>query len=125
MKKAKNVLGTELSDCSKDPMTGFYRTGCCETGPEDRGVHVVCTKVTTEFLQFSKAMGNDLISPRPEFGFSGLKPGDQWCLCAERWNEALRHNVAPPVMLNATHEKALEIIAFDDLMNHALTEHLN
>lgn len=125
MKKAKNVLGTELSDCSTNPMTGFYRTGCCETGPEDRGLHVVCIRATTEFLQFSKAMGNDLITPRPEFGFKGLKPGDQWCLCASRWQEALLHKVAPPVILSATDEKALEIIAFDDLVAHALAEALN
>ena len=125
MEKAKNVLGTELQPCSTEPMTGFYRTGCCETGLEDRGVHVACARMTTEFLQFSKAMGNDLISPRPEYGFVGLKPGDQWCLCADRWNEALKHNVAPPVVLSATHEKALEIISFDDVMSYALAEATN
>ena len=124
-KKVKNVLGTELNPCSVEPMTGFYRTGCCETGPEDLGVHVVCAKMTTAFLQFSKAMGNDLVTPRPEYGFAGLKPGDSWCLCAGRWQEALKHNVAPPVILSATHEKALEIVAFDDLMAHALAELTN
>ena len=122
MEKAKNVLGTALKDCSTDPMTGFYRTGCCETGPEDRGLHVVCAQMTTEFLQFSKAMGNDLTTPLPEYGFKGLKPGDRWCLCAARWQEALEHNVAPPIILSASHEKALEIVGFDDLMAHALAE---
>lgn len=122
MEKAKNVLGTALKDCSTDPMTGFYRTGCCDTGPEDRGLHVVCAQMTTEFLQFSKAMGNDLTTPLPEYGFQGLKPGDRWCLCAARWQEALEHKVAPPIILSASHEKALEIVGFDDLMAHALAE---
>ena len=125
MDKAKNVLGTELNLCSAEPMTGFYRSGCCETGPEDLGLHVVCAKMTTEFLQFSKAMGNDLITPRPEYGFVGLKSGDTWCLCAARWQEALKHKVAPPVILSATHERALDIVAFDDLMAHALAEATN
>ncbi len=122
MEKAKNVLGTALKDCSTDPMTGFYRTGCCDTGPADRGLHVVCAQMTTEFLQFSKVMGNDLTTPMPEYGFNGLEPGDRWCLCAARWQEALEHNVAPPIILSATHEKALEVVGFDDLMAHALAE---
>ena len=123
--KAKNVLGTELKDCSLDPVTGFYRTGCCDTGMGDIGLHVVCARMTAEFLAFSKTKGNDLSTPQPEFGFVGLKPGDQWCLCASRWQEALQHDVAPPVILSATHEKALELIAFDDLVAHALAEAVN
>ncbi|CAN5896471.1 DUF2237 domain-containing protein [soil metagenome] len=119
---AKNVLGTNLEPCSTDPVTGFYRTGTCETGPEDRGVHVVCARVTLEFLQFSRALGNDLITPRPEFGFPGLKPGDRWCLCADRWQEALEAKVAPPVVLAATHEAALRVVSLDDLQAHAATD---
>ncbi len=125
MKDAKNVLGTKLEDCSLNPMTGFYRTGCCDTGEEDRGLHVVCCRVTDEFLTFSKTVGNDLSTARPEFSFVGLKAGDQWCLCAARWQEALVNKVAPPVVLKATHEKALDVIALEDLMTHAITEHLN
>ena len=117
--KAKNVLGGGLEPCCTDPMTGFYRTGSCETGPEDRGVHVVCARVTVEFLQFSRALGNDLITPRPEFSFPGLKPGDGWCLCADRWQEALDANVAPPVVLAATHEAALKTLSLEDLQAHA------
>ena len=119
MMKAKNILGGDLESCCTDPVTGFYRTGSCETGPEDRGVHVVCARVTLEFLQFSKALGNDLITPRPEFGFPGLKPGDGWCLCAGRWQEALDAGVAPPVVLAATHEAALRTISLEDLQAHA------
>ena len=119
---AKNVLGTDLEPCSVDPLTGFYRSGSCDTGPEDRGVHVVCARVTLEFLQFSKALGNDLITPRPEFGFPGLKPGDRWCLCADRWQEALEAKVAPPVVLAATHAAALRVLSLDDLQTHAATD---
>ena len=103
MATAKNVLGTELEDCSHDPVTGFFRDGCCRTGPDDAGVHIVCSRVTADFLAFSQSMGNDLSTPRPEWGFPGLKPGDQWCLCARRWQEALENGVASSVVLEATH----------------------
>jgi uncharacterized protein (DUF2237 family) len=100
-------------------MTGFFRTGCCETGPEDSGSHTVCAQLTAEFLAFTKEAGNDLSTPVPEFGFPGLKPGDRWCLCAARWQEALEAGVAPPVVLAATHEAALEVVSLDDLKAHA------
>ena len=116
----KNILGTNLEVCSLNPITGFTRSGCCETGPEDRGQHTVCAEVTDEFLQFSKLQGNDLMTPRPEFNFTGLKPGDRWCLCASRWLEALQEGIAPPVLLEATHEKALEIIDLAELKYHQL-----
>ena len=106
----KNVLGAKLEICNLKPITGFTRNGCCETDPEDIGQHTVCAEVTEEFLHFSKLQGNDLITPRPEFQFNGLKAGDRWCLCANRWLEALEEDIAPPVVLEATHEKALEII---------------
>ncbi len=115
---ARNVLGGALETCGKDPMTGFYRNGCCDTGPDDFGVHVVCAIVTEEFLQFSKVRGNDLITPRP--GFSGLRPGDPWCLCALRWVEAERHGVAPPIMLAATHEATLDVVSLETLLPYAL-----
>ncbi len=117
---ANNVLGTPLETCSTDPLTGFYRDGCCSTGGDDAGVHVVCSRVTAEFLAFSQAAGNDLSTPRPEFGFPGLQPGDQWCLCASRWAEALEAGVAPPVVLTATHARALEWCSLDDLRAHAI-----
>ncbi len=120
MNDAKNVFGEPLAPCCVDPMTGFYRTGSCLSGPEDRGTHVVCARVTREFLDYSRAQGNDLSSPVPEHGFPGLKPGDQWCLCADRWREALEAGVAPPVILTATHEKALELVSIDALKLHAL-----
>lgn len=120
MADAKNVLGYPLETCCTDPMTGFYRTGCCETGPEDQGVHVVCAQVTEAFLSYTKAQGNDLSTPMPMFGFPGLKPGDRWCLCAARWKEALEDGVAPPVVLSATHAAALKYVALEDLKNHAL-----
>jgi uncharacterized protein (DUF2237 family) len=116
----RNVLGEPLAPCSAAPLTGFYRTGCCDTGPEDRGLHVVCAQVTAEFLEFSRSRGNDLISAVPAFRFPGLKPGDRWCLCAARWQEALRAGVAPPVVLAATHERALEVVRLDDLKRHAI-----
>lgn len=115
-----NVFGEPLGSCSHAPMTGFYRDGCCETGPEDAGRHVVCAQVSEEFLAFSRARGNDLMTPRPEYGFPGLKPGDRWCLCAERWREAALAGVAPPVVLAATHERALDIIDWTELKAHAL-----
>ena len=116
---AKNVLGTELKLCSLEPMTGFFRDGCCNTGPSDRGLHVVCSRVTAEFLAFSAARGNDLSTPRPEFRFAGLKPGDSWCLCALRWKEAFDAGHAPGVHLESTHEKALEVLELEDLLTHA------
>ena len=116
-----NVLGGPLRSCSHDPQTGFYRTGCCETGPDDQGVHVVCIRATKEFLEFSKACGNDLSTPRPQWGFAGVKPGDQWCLCADRWKEALDAGMAPPVVLEATHQAALRHVTLNDLLFHALT----
>lgn len=107
---AINVLGTELVVCSTAPMTGFYRDGCCNTGGDDAGVHVVCAEVTEEFLAFSQREGNDLSTPRPEYGFPGLRPGDRWCLCASRWQDAYAAGVAPPVVLEATHARAIEWI---------------
>jgi uncharacterized protein (DUF2237 family) len=117
--KQKNVLGVELEPCGTDPMTGFWRNGCCETGPEDRGRHTVCAEVTAEFLEFSRAQGNDLSTPRPEFGFPGLRPGDRWCLCAARWREAYEAGKAPRVFLARTHEKTLELVALEVLHEFA------
>lgn len=115
-----NVLGEPLTSCSTNPLTGFYRDGCCNSGPDDRGRHVVCVEVSAAFLEFSSARGNDLSTPRPEFGFPGLNPGDRWCLCADRWAEALEAGAAPPVVLQATEEKALEHVELADLKKHAL-----
>ena len=115
-----NVLGEELQTCSVQPRTGFYRTGCCDTGHEDLGMHTVCCQVTAEFLEFSKASGNDLSTPRPEFEFPGLKPGDRWCVCATRWKEALEAGFAPQVVLEATHISALEFVNLDQLKAHAV-----
>lgn len=117
---ARNVLGTELQLCSLDPLTGFTRTGCCETGLEDIGSHTVCAQMTEEFLAFSMSCGNDLSTSRPEYGFVGLVPGDRWCLCAARWHEAAEAGFAPPVILESTHERALEIVSLADLKYHAL-----
>ncbi len=117
---AMNVLGGNLEICGNQPMTGFYRTGCCDTGPGDYGLHLVCAQMTADFLHYSKAQGNDLSTPAPSYGFNGLKPGDRWCLCVERWKEALDENMAPPVFLAATHVSALEFVALDDLKRHAL-----
>ena len=116
---AKNVLGGDLLPCSGDPLTGFYRDGCCNTGAEDAGVHTVCARMTAEFLAFSRSRGNDLSTPRPDSGFAGLKPGDQWCLCAPRWQEALEADAAPPVVLEATHAATLEWVSLEDLQRHA------
>lgn len=116
---AQNVIGTELETCCTDPMTGWYRNGCCDTGPGDLGVHTVCALVSEEFLAFSKAAGNDLSTPMPEHGFAGLKPGDKWCLCAPRWQEALEAGMAPPVILEATHILSLEWTSLADLKAHA------
>ena len=115
-----NVLGGRLEPCSVEPRTGFYRDGCCNTGPDDLGLHVICVRVTSKFLAFSKSQGNDLSTPQPDFGFPGLKPGDRWCLCAGRWREALDAGVAPPVVLSATHEEALAVVSLDDLKRHAV-----
>ena len=120
MSTAKNVIGTPLKTCSTDPMTGFFRTGCCDTGADDLGIHVVCAEVTADFLAFSASRGNDLSAPNPWFGFAGLRPGDRWCLCAARWKEALAAGVAPPVVLEATHIASLEFVDLDDLKRHAL-----
>jgi len=116
---ARNVHGGPLGSCSESPMTGFYRTGCCHSGPDDVGNHSVCVVVTAEFLAFSARRGNDLSTPRPEFGFPGLKPGDHWCLCASRWEEARRAGAAPQVVLHATNENALLDVALADLEAHA------
>jgi len=116
---AKNVLGTDLIDCSLDPLTGYYRNGCCDTGQGDMGVHTVCAIMTEEFLLFSKEAGNDLSTPMPEYGFDGLRPGDQWCLCAPRWQEAFLAGKAPQVRLESTHIATLEWARLDDLKSHA------
>jgi uncharacterized protein (DUF2237 family) len=119
MAEQRNVLGGPLATCSNRPLTGFFRTGCCETSAQDLGSHTICTRLTVEFLAFTREMGNDLTTPVPEFGFPGLRPGDCWCICAERWKEALEEGVAPPVVLAATHEGALEIVSLDDLKANA------
>jgi len=117
---SRNVLGGPLDVCSTRPMTGFFRNGCCDTGTEDLGSHTVCAVMTADFLAFSKAAGNDLSTPHPQFGFDGLKPGDCWCLCAPRWQEALAAGAAPKVVLRATHEGALEHCELADLKSHAV-----
>jgi uncharacterized protein (DUF2237 family) len=114
-----NVLGTELVPCSMDPLTGYYRTGCCENHGDDPGMHVVCCRVTAGFLEYSVAQGNDLVTPMPQYGFSGLKPGDQWCVCAPRWAEALEAGAACLVVLESTHVSALEFVDLADLKSHA------
>jgi uncharacterized protein (DUF2237 family) len=115
-----NVLGEPLATCSEEPMTGFFRDGCCNTSDEDLGRHVVCVRLTAEFLEFSKSRGNDLTTPMPQFGFPGLQPGDQWCLCAARWQEAFEAGKAPRVVLQATHAAALKIVKLNDLKRFAL-----
>lgn len=117
---ARNVLGDELMPCSIEPLTGFFRDACCNTGPADLGLHVVCAEMTAAFLEFSRSVGNDLSTPAPEHGFAGLVPGDRWCLCAARWQEALRAGVAPPVILASTHEAALSVCRIEDLRAHAM-----
>ena len=116
----RNVLGGILGACSERPLTGFFRDGCCHTSDEDLGSHTICVVLTAEFLAFSKSRGNDLSTPRPEYQFPGLKPGDRWCLCALRWREALQAGQAPRVVLNATNEAALLIVSLDDLKRHAI-----
>lgn len=118
---AKNVLGTELQTCSTDPMTGFYRDGCCNTGREDQGLHLVCTEVTADFLDFSQRAGNDLSTPVPQWGFPGLQPGDRWCVCVERWKQAYEAGHAAPVVLEATHVSALEFVDLEVLQSHAVS----
>ena len=119
---AKNVLGTDLETCSAAPLTGFYRNGCCDTGAEDVGVHVVCAEMTEAFLAFSKSVGNDLSTPAPQYGFDGLKPGDRWCLCADRWQEAFEAGAAPRVVLEATHIVALEWADLADMQGSGRDE---
>ena len=120
MNGERNVLGGELEECGTDPLTGFYRDGCCNTGDEDLGNHTVCAVVSAEFLQHQRLTGNDLSTPRPELGFAGLRPGDRWCVCAPRWQEAYEAGAAPPVVLAATHERALEVIPLRALREHAV-----
>jgi hypothetical protein len=116
-----NVVGGELLPCSEEPLTGFYRNGCCSTGPEDVGSHTVCVIATDEFLEFSRVAGNDLSTPRPEWGFPGVKAGERWCLCASRWLEAYHAGSAPGVVLGATHARALEVVPIELLTSHAAT----
>ena len=120
MGTARSVLGTPLDTCSESPLTGFYRDGCCQTGPGDVGLHLVCAQVTDEFLEFSRKRGNDLTTPIPEFGFPGLVAGDRWCLCVERWKEAWEAGVAPRVVLSATHISTLEFVDLDVLREFAV-----
>ncbi|MBZ8180956.1 DUF2237 family protein [Oscillatoria salina] len=120
MTEATNVLGGKLETCCTSPMTGFYRDGKCNTGAGDMGAHIVCAQVTEEFLTFTKNRGNDLSTPMPMYNFPGLKPGDRWCLCASRWQEALEAGVAPPVVLAATHASALEYVSLGKLKQHAV-----
>lgn len=116
---AKNVLGGQLLACSYDPVTGYFRDGCCNTDNTDRGNHTICARVTVAFLDFSRRQGNDLTSPMPQYRFAGLKAGDRWCVCAARWREALEIGVAPPVVLEATHERALRVVPLEILMEYA------
>jgi uncharacterized protein (DUF2237 family) len=120
MNRGRNVLGEEMEDCGTSPITGFFRDGCCRTGPDDQGLHILCAQMTQEFLTFSKLAGNDLSTPMPEFHFPGLQPGDRWCLCVLRWKEALEAGAAPPVVMAATHVSTLEFVELDDLRAHAL-----
>lgn len=114
-----NVLGEPLKPCSADPLTGFFRNGCCDTSDADHGSHTVCAVMTADFLAFSRAAGNDLSTPRPEFGFEGLQPGDQWCLCAARWAQAFDAGKAPKVRLSSTHIRALEVVQLEDLRSRS------
>ena len=118
--ESKNVLGTSLVPCSYDPLTGYFRDGCCNTDESDRGSHLVCARVTQAFLAFSLKRGNDLITPRPEYRFQGLKPGDRWCLCVNRWREALEAGVAPPVVLESTHANALQFVTLETFEKHRI-----
>lgn len=122
MATAKNVLGTALKSCSTAPLTGFYRNGCCDTGPDDHGLHLVCTQVTAEFLAHQRHVGNDLSTPMPHYGFAGLKPGDRWCLCVTRWKQSFEAGIFAPVVLEATHMSTLEFVDLEDLQKHAVVE---
>ena len=118
---AKNVLGTELAPCSYDPLTGYFRDGCCNTDASDMGLHLVCVRVTAQFLEFSQSRGNNLVTPLPQHRFAGLKPGDRWCLCVHRWREALEAQVAPPVLLESTHASALQFVSLAQLEKYRFT----
>ncbi len=120
MTDARNVLGGPLDSCGDDPVTGFYRDGCCNTGPEDLGSHTVCAVVSAQFLAHQREVGNDLSTPRPEYGFAGLQPGDRWCVCAARWQQAYEDGAPAPVVLAATHERALEVVSLEALREHAV-----
>ena len=121
----RNVLGQPLQTCGQDPVTGFYRDGCCNTGPDDRGVHTVCAIVTADFLETSKKLGNDLLTPAPQYGFPGLKPGDRWCVCAARWLQVYEAGAACPVVMEATHENTLRLVPFEILLQFAvIPDHL-
>jgi uncharacterized protein (DUF2237 family) len=120
MTEDRNVLGGDLEECGADPVTGFYRDGCCNTGPEDQGNHTVCAVVTGEFLQHQRELGNDLATPRPELGFAGLRPGDRWCVCAARWLQSYEAGVAAPVILAATHQRALEVVPIEALRENSV-----
>lgn len=122
MPTAKNVLGGPLQSCSTKPLTGFYRNGCCDTGAEDIGLHLVCTQVTAEFLAHQSSIGNDLSTPYPAYGFPGLRPGDRWCVCVERWKQSLEAGMAAPVVLEATHISTLEYVDLEDLQRLAVTQ---
>jgi uncharacterized protein len=120
MTDARNVLGGPLDSCGDDPVTGFYRDGCCNTGPEDLGSHTVCAVVSAQFLAHQREVGNDLSTPRPEYGFAGLQPGDRWCVCAARWQQAYEDGAPAPVVLAATHARALEVVSLEALQEHAV-----
>jgi uncharacterized protein len=120
MTDARNVLGGPLDACGSDPLTGFYRDGCCNTGPEDLGNHTVCAVVSAQFLAHQREVGNDLSTPRPEYGFAGLQPGDRWCVCAARWQQAYDDGAPAPVVLAATHARALEVVSLEALQEHAV-----
>jgi uncharacterized protein len=120
MTDARNVLGGPLNPCGDDPVTGFYRDGCCNTGPEDLGSHTVCAVVSAQFLAHQREVGNDLSTPRPEYGFAGLQPGDRWCVCAARWQQAYDDGAPAPVVLAATHERALDVVSLEALQEHAV-----
>ncbi len=120
MSSAKNVLGTSIQPCSLEPLTGFFRDGCCRSGADDQGLHLVCAEMTVEFLNFSKVSGNDLITPVPAFGFPGLKPGDRWCLCVQRWKQAFEAGIAPKIILESTHISTLEFVDLEDLQTHSV-----
>ena len=121
MSLPKNVLGTELQPCCSNPLTGFYRDSYCRTGADDLGVHIVCAEMTEEFLEFSKAAGNDLSTPVPEYDFPGLLPGDRWCLCVSRWKEALEAGLAPPVVLESTHMSSIAFVSIEELKAHEVS----